>query len=153
MAARSEAQAVRALESPHRVLPALKEPDKYATLALLHFDGSTRVEYALAGHVPILHYRDRVRDTVRLSMEQLPLGLVPGGNYESRRVSYFPGDLFMMLTDGISEVPNALDEEFGLARLERLLTQFAAKPLPEIWESITQEVIATESRKMTRTCS
>jgi hypothetical protein len=45
-----------------------------------------------------------------------------------------------MLTDGISEVPNERDEEFGLARLEQLLTQCAAQPLPQIWELIMEEV-------------
>src|SRR5271154_1761745 len=53
---------VALLESTDRVLPGLKKPDMYATLALLQFDGSAEVEYALAGHVPISHYRDRSRD-------------------------------------------------------------------------------------------
>jgi len=131
---------VALLESTDRVLPAVKESDMYATLALLHFDGSAEAEYALAGHVPILHYRDRSRDTVRLSMEQFPLGLIPGGCYASQRVTYLSRDLFLMLTDGISEVPNERDEEFGLARLEQLLTQCAAQPLPQIWELIMEEV-------------
>ena len=125
---------VALLESADRVLPAVKEPDMYATLALLHFDGSSQVEYALAGHVPILHYRDRSRDTIRLSMEQFPLGMMPGGCYVSQRATYSLGDLFLMLTDGISEVPNEKDEEFGLARLEQLLTEYAAQPLPHIAE-------------------
>lgn len=131
---------VALLESADRVLPALKEPDMYATLALLHFDGSAQAEYALAGHAPILHYRDRSRDTVRLSMEQFPLGLIPGGCYASQRAPYSSRDLFLMLTDGISEVPNERDEEFGLARLEQLLTQYAAQPLPRIWEWIMEQV-------------
>ena len=130
---------VALLESADRVLPDLKEPDMYATLALLQFDGSAEAEYALAGHVPILHYRDRSRDTARLSMEQFPLGLIPGGCYASQRVMYSSGDLFLMLTDGISEVPNERDEEFGLARLEQLLTQYAAQPLPRIWELIMEQ--------------
>src|SRR5713101_842080 len=131
---------VALLESTDRVLPTLKEPEMYATLALLCFDGSAEVEYALAGHVPILHYRDRTRDTVRLSMEQFPLGLIAGGCYASQRVTYSSRDLFLMLTDGISEVPNDRDEEFGLTRLEQLLTQYAAQPLPHIWDVIMEEV-------------
>jgi len=131
---------VALLESADRVLPALKEPEMYATLALLYFDGSAEVEYALAGHVPILHYRDRTRDTARLSMEQFPLGLIAGGCYTSQRVTYSTRDLFLMLTDGISEVPNEKDEGFGLTRLEQLLTQHAAQPLPQIWELIMSEV-------------
>lgn len=128
------------LESADRVLPAVKEPDMYATLALLHFDGSAQAEYALAGHVPILHYRHCSRDTARLSMEQFPLGLIPGGRYASQRVSYAPRDLFLLLTDGITEVVNEREEEFGLARLERLLIQHAAQPLSQIWELAMGEV-------------
>jgi serine phosphatase RsbU (regulator of sigma subunit) len=65
---------VALLEGADRVLPALKSPEMYATLALLHFDDSAQAEYALAGHVPILHYRHHSHDTVRLAMEQFPLG-------------------------------------------------------------------------------
>jgi serine phosphatase RsbU (regulator of sigma subunit) len=52
------------LESADRVLPATKEPDMFATLALLRFDSPGEADYAIAGHVPILHYRDRSRGPV-----------------------------------------------------------------------------------------
>jgi serine phosphatase RsbU (regulator of sigma subunit) len=128
------------LESADRVLPAVKEGNMYATLALLYFDGSSEAEYALAGHPPILHYRAPTGDIARLAMEQFPLGLMPGGRYSSRRVSYSPRDLFLMMTDGISEVPDANDEEFGLDRLEQLLRKNAAQSLPQLWELIMGEV-------------
>ena len=131
---------VATLESVDRVLPDLKEREMFATLALLRFDGSSEAEYALAGHPPILHYRHGRRDTARLSMEQLPLGLIPGGSYASKRVGYSPRDLFLMVTDGITEVANARDEEFGLTRLQELLTQNATRALPEIWDLIMREV-------------
>jgi hypothetical protein len=133
-------QPVAVMESADRVLPAVKESNMYATLALLYFDGSSEVEYSLAGHPPILHYREPTRDIARLAMEQFPLGLMPGGRYSSRRVSYSSRDVFLMLTDGISEVPDANDEEFGLNHLEQLLRQNAAEPLPELWELIMGEV-------------
>jgi hypothetical protein len=100
----------------------------------------SEAEYALAGHLPILHYRHQHGDTTRLSIEQFPLGLLPGGSYASQRVNYSPGDLFLLFTDGITEIANEQDEEFGLARLERLLCQHAAQPLPQIWEMVMREV-------------
>jgi serine phosphatase RsbU (regulator of sigma subunit) len=60
-------------------------------------------------------------------MEQFPLGPIPGGRYASERVSDSPGDMFLLLTDGITEVVNERDAEFGLARLERLLGE------PQAW--------------------
>jgi hypothetical protein len=131
---------VAALESVDRVLPDVKEREMFATVALLRFDGSSEAEYALAAHPPILHYRHGSRDTAHLSMEQLPLGLIPGGSYASKRVIYSPRDLFLMVTDGITEVANARDEEFGLTRLQELLTQHATRALPEIWDLIMREV-------------
>ena len=131
---------VATLESVDRVLPDLKEREMFATVALLRFGGSSEVEYGLAGHPPILHYRHGSSDTARLSMEQLPLGLIPGGSYASKRVIYSPRDLFLMVTDGITEVANARDEEFGLTRLEELLTRHATRALPEIWDLIMREV-------------
>ena len=131
---------VAVLESADRVLPAVKEANMYATLALLYFDGSSEAEYSLAGHPPILHYRAPTGDIARLAMEQFPLGLMPGGRYSSRRVSYSPRDLFLMISDGISEVPNEKDEEFGLDRLEQLLRKNAAQPLSQLWELIMGEV-------------
>ena len=131
---------VAVLESADRVLPAVKEANMYATLALLYFDGSSEVEYSLAGHPPILHYRAATGGIARLAMEQFPLGLIPGGRYTSQRVTYSPQDLFLMMTDGISEVPNANDDEFGLDRLEQLLRNNADQPLPQLWELIMGEV-------------
>jgi sigma-B regulation protein RsbU (phosphoserine phosphatase) len=133
-------QPVALLESADRVLPAVKEADMYATLAMLYFDASSQAEYAVAGHLSILHYRYRSGDTVRLSMEQFPLGLIPGGRYASQRVSYSPGDMFLLVTDGITEVVNERDEEFGLARLEQLLSKLAAQPMSQIWQLVMGEV-------------
>ena len=65
---------------------------------------------------------------------------IPGGRYASQSVNYSPRDLFLLLTDGITEVVNERDEEFGLERLERLLAQHAAQPLSQIWESVMREV-------------
>jgi hypothetical protein len=129
-------QPTAVLESADRVLPAVKEPNMYATLALLYFDGSSEAEYSLAGHPPILHYRESTGDVARLAMEQFPLGLMPGGQYSSRRVRYSRRDLFLLMTDGISEVPDANDDEFGLDRLEQLLRENAGQTLPQLWEVI-----------------
>lgn len=68
--AQKQRKPVALLESADRVLPAVKQSDMYATLAMLYFDSSTQAEYTVAGHLPILHYRFRSGDTGRLSMEQ-----------------------------------------------------------------------------------
>jgi hypothetical protein len=135
-------QPVALLENADRVLPSLKQPEMYATLALLCFDGSMEAEYSLAGHPPILHYRKGQKDVTLLVMQQLPLGLLLNPQYTSARASFDSGDLFFILTDGIIEVTDDLDEEFGLERVKRLLVQHAAEPLPKIWAAILSAAAA-----------
>ena len=43
-----------------------------------------------------------------------------------------PGDLLVLVTDGLTEVFDAGDREFGLEGLKRVLAASAAQPLDEI---------------------
>jgi serine phosphatase RsbU (regulator of sigma subunit) len=123
------------LDGLNRVLPAVKEPNMYATLAGLRFDGSNEAEYITAGHVPLLHYRRRRKDVVRRSIPQFPLGMFVGAGYLSARVRYETGDVFVLLTDGVVEAADAEEAEFGFERLEQILCDLAGRPLSEIYEA------------------
>jgi hypothetical protein len=135
-------QPVALVENANRVLPSLKQPEMYATLAMLHFDDSLEAEYAVVAHPPILHYRKATNDIARLAMRQFPVGLFPTPQYSTARIPYSPGDLFLIVTDGIIEVLNERDEEFGLKRIESVVIAHAAEPLPNIWEAIQNAALA-----------
>ncbi len=124
------------LRSLHNVLPGVKEPSAYVTVAGLRFPGPNIVEYATAGHLPILHYRSSTRTIARLAVEQFPIGMFPAAEYRAATAECGHEDLFVMLTDGIVEVVNAQDEEFGLERVEHLFLENAARPLAEIADMI-----------------
>jgi Stage II sporulation protein E (SpoIIE) len=139
------------LESVNTVLPAVKEPEMYATLAALRFDASSQVEIAVAGHPPILHYREKSRDITRCAMRQYPLGLVPEPGYASEHVCCDPGDLFVVVSDGLIETMNAGAEEFGLARLEKSVVAHATQSLPAIYEALMRAVSAFGEQRDDRT--
>jgi Stage II sporulation protein E (SpoIIE) len=128
------------LESVNAVLPAVKEPEMYATLAALRFDVPSQVEFALAGHPAILHYHPNTQDISRCAMQQYPLGLVTKPGYVSARVNCDPGDLFVVVSDGLLETANGNEEEFGLARLEQSVVAHATERLPEIYEALMHAV-------------
>lgn len=128
------------LESVNAVLPAVKEPEMYATLAALRFGAPSHVEFTLAGHPAILHYRRNSQDISRCVMEQYPLGLMPKPGYVSAQVNCDPGDLFVVVSDGLIETANGNEEEFGLARLEQLVVIHATECLPEIYEDLMHAV-------------
>lgn len=128
------------LESVNAVLPAVKEPEMYATLAALRFGTPSHAEFVLAGHPAILHYRRNSQDISRCAMEQYPLGLMPKPGYVSAQVTCDPGDLFVVVSDGLIETVNGNEEEFGLARLEQLVAIHATECLPKIYEDLIHAV-------------
>jgi Stage II sporulation protein E (SpoIIE) len=128
------------LKSVNAVLPAVKEPEMYATLAALRFESSLQVEIALAGHPPILHYHGKSQEISRCAMQQYPLGLVAEPGYVSAQVSCAPGDLFVVVSDGLIETVNADDEEFGLGRLGESVMAHATECLPKIYEALMHAV-------------
>jgi hypothetical protein len=123
-----------------RVLPEVKPAEMYATFAGLRFAGAGRVEYLIAGHPAILHYRGAERAAERLGMEQFPLGLAGDCAYGSSVASYDPGDLFVLLSDGVIETEDAHGREFGFAGVERVVVQHGAEPLKEIVKRLVSEL-------------
>lgn len=108
----------------------------YVTFACLRCGEGGKVEYALAGHEPILHYHARTKIVTPLSMEQFPLGLFSHATFSSGVIDAEPGDILTLLTDGLLDVTNAGEEEFGNQRICDILLQNAGRPLPELTERI-----------------
>jgi phosphoserine phosphatase RsbU/P len=94
------------------------------------------VEYALAGHLPILHYRADSRTVEPLTCAQFPLGFFEDATYTSGHVARAGGDLFLLVSDGIVETTNRADEQFGMARVAEELRSRASSPLEEIVDAI-----------------
>jgi sigma-B regulation protein RsbU (phosphoserine phosphatase) len=87
-----------------------------------------------------LHYRQAQRDVVRWTVEQFPLGLFPDLAFATQCVPCGSGDIFAIVTDGISETVDQGEEDFGLERLEQLLVENASLPLPEIFDFVLSAV-------------
>jgi serine phosphatase RsbU (regulator of sigma subunit) len=65
-------------------------------------------------------------------MEQFPLGLFADAKFESRMARLERGDILALLTDGLPEVANAQDEQFGLERIAGILVEYGQLPLDEL---------------------
>jgi len=104
----------------------------YATFACVRCREQGQIEYALAGHGPILHYHTHTKDVSLLAMEQFPLGLFPNAKFESRVAKLEPGDILALLTDGLPEVADEKDEQFGLERIGGILAKYGERTLTEL---------------------
>jgi serine phosphatase RsbU (regulator of sigma subunit) len=98
---------------------------KYATLAIARLQGSGELELINCGHVPPLLVSG---DTVtKLEEGNLPVGLVPGAEFQVTHLQLKPGDRLLLVTDGVTEAEDADGEFFGNDRLESCCHQgFAA---------------------------
>jgi sigma-B regulation protein RsbU (phosphoserine phosphatase) len=103
---------------------------KYASAVILGFyRGSGELLFTNAGHLPPLWYRAATREwaflkedspAVKDSVDGLPLGLIPGTNYQQTAVQLQSGDLIVLYTDGVSEAFNGAEQELGLEGLLQL---------------------------------
>jgi serine phosphatase RsbU (regulator of sigma subunit) len=60
-----------------------------------------------------------------LDVTGLPLGAMEDNRYYSLSITLNPGDLLLLLSDGLVEARNAVNEMFGLPRLESLVADCA----------------------------
>lgn len=125
------------------VLGSLKERNMYLTLAAARFAGTGEVEYISAGHLPLLHYQQRSASVTRHSMSQFPLGLFSGVEYVSESLSFEPGDLFALVTDGVTEIGENPDAQSGLEQVSEVLRRLHDGSLPDIVSAMLAE--ATEN--------
>ena len=123
------------LEHLNSVLLPIKKPETFVTFAYLAWNGE-RLEYSTAGHPPILHYHAATREISEVACSNLPLGMFGGKPFVSGSVQFAPDDLFLLVTDGVLEVTNAEDEEFGLAGVKAVMSEHASNPPGAILQAV-----------------
>ncbi len=120
----------------NRVLLGLKKKTMFVTAALLQIKPGGDVEYCIAGHLPILHYKKETNTIHQLWKRQAALGIREKYEYRSQQTKAQKGDLFVILTDGLQEVMDAKENELGLKSIEHAVLENAHRPLKEIMENL-----------------
>lgn len=125
---------VEAVTAVNRFLCAKNLEAKYATLVvvMLHQDGS--VELLNCGHVPPIRVGEK--GAVRTGAFNVPVGLLPDTEFESTRLKLAPGERLLVVTDGVTEAENSLDEFFGDENLEA--AAFTENPFEEILSRVQE---------------
>ena len=97
------------------------ESDRFITFFYAHLEGpARRLVYANAGHnAPLVVRADGSHE--RLLEGGAVLGIFDSRNYELGTAQLAPGDRVILFTDGVTEACSPAGEEFGEARLLRLL--------------------------------
>jgi serine phosphatase RsbU (regulator of sigma subunit) len=77
------------------------------------------LQYANAGHN--LPYQQTENGVVELFATGMPLGLMPGMDYEEKETFIAPGEYIIFYSDGLVEAHNSSREMFGSRRLQKAL--------------------------------
>jgi serine phosphatase RsbU (regulator of sigma subunit) len=129
----------RLLDTANAVLSDLKAPTMFVTFAgVQRLDATLR--FSVAGHFPILRYSSLTSSVEELSIAQLPLAMFPDTKYVSAETPYSAGDLFVILTDGLTEVFDAADREFGLGRVKAVIADHGREPLDHLERRLFEAV-------------
>jgi serine phosphatase RsbU (regulator of sigma subunit)/predicted ester cyclase len=130
--------------SPSEVLEQVNEtllsripPNMFVTCFYAILDPhSGSVVYANAGHdMPYLHRNGNAEE---LRARGMPLGLMPGMDYEEKKTMFHVGEAALFYSDGLVEAHDPQGEMFGFPRLRELVAEHGEEPSLE--EALLEEL-------------
>lgn len=115
-------------------------PEKFITLFIAEINNEDNLfRYINAGHNPPIYINQKYQSR-ELSEGGLILGIIKEiEDFEQGEIKLENGDIIFCYTDGLSEAYNG-DEEFGIDRIQNILTTKAQNTSSEIIEEMLKEV-------------
>jgi sigma-B regulation protein RsbU (phosphoserine phosphatase) len=110
------------LAGVNRILLRDLEKGRFVTACFALLDPIRRtLTVSNAGHTPLLLCRESGREVVLVQPKGLILGVAPEDKFTpaivEETIHLHPGDRFLLYSDGITELMNPVNEEFGMDRL------------------------------------
>ena len=122
------------MDSANRALYADLEDNRYVALLLCRIDAASRtLSYANAGHVPGYLLDRNGATKLVLEATGLPLGIFDTATYDcGPSIALEPGDIAVLLTDGITEAEDPGGDFFGAERALRIVRDHRDEPARRI---------------------
>ena len=124
-----------ALNEANRLLAESTLASHYVTLVCGRANSGGEVELVNAGHCAPMVVRS-TGAVEGLESSGLPLGLAlpgaPAARFPAQRIVLRTGDALVLYTDGLTEAVNASDDDYGAARLSKVLSNCARKTPREL---------------------
>ena len=120
------------MEKANSALSKCLERNHFITASIFEIDVAHQTFcHARAGHIPTLWYKASERTAEFISIEGLGLGIVRNLTYKNhvheKTFDYQPGDILVLLTDGILEGRNETGEQFGYERIKKIVEEHPQK--------------------------
>jgi phosphoserine phosphatase len=118
--------------------------DRFITAFIGMLDPATHVlRFHSGGQGPIFRYRAASGTWDRFKPTSFPLGAMPlTALRPALTVEFEPGDILVVLSDGIYEYEDGSGEQYGEARVQRLVSEHAGLPVAELLKRLMASVRA-----------
>ena len=116
--------------------------DRFITAFIGLLDTAThRMRFHSGGQAPILHFQAATETCARHDPTSFPLAAMPlTALPPAVTLDLAPGDMLVLLSDGIYEYHDAQGEQFGEQRVEAILRESHGKPMAEL-AAILQDAV------------
>lgn len=125
------------LARAHVTLSPLTEPNMYITAAIARVEGR-QLHVAGGGHPPLLLYRRATGAVEQIDSTGPAIALLDDFSCRTITLAFDPGDIALLLTDGISEALDGRDNEVGVERVGRVLAAHASAPLDTLLAKVSE---------------
>lgn len=110
----------------------LTKKNMFITASMLKIDKQNNAEFIVAGHLPLLHFCKKDNKVNEHITKQIPIGVKEGFDYKSSSIEFDEGDIFIMITDGITETADKNNHEFGIERVKQTIIDNSTESTKEI---------------------
>ena len=132
------------LARAHVTLAGLTEPNMYITAAVVRVDGRA-LHIAGGGHPPVLIYRRSTQRVEEIASTGPAIALLDDFSCRTIEVALEPGDIALLLTDGITEAFDSGGNEVGIEAVATTLAAAASEPLDTVLAKVG--ALATRSTR------
>ena len=117
------------LSQLNSVLKELSAPNDFVTFACIAGGDGPELQFSVAGHHPILHFRKKAGVVEERSVSNPPLAVFSASDFSTASMECDEGDIVAVVTDGLTEAADKNGRELGLEPLKAVLLQSAEAPL------------------------
>jgi serine phosphatase RsbU (regulator of sigma subunit) len=116
-----------------RVLKEMKLRGLFMAMTIVKVKGN-QLTVSITGMPPVLVYRAASGDVEEIALRAIPLGSLTSYQYQQQELAIAPGDVIVLMSDGLPERFNAENEMFDYAATKHALAVAAHQPPREIIE-------------------
>jgi phosphoserine phosphatase len=100
-----------------------------------------RIRFHSGGHGPVLFFRAAAGQLDAFAPTSFPLAAMPLATQRpASALEFAPGDILVLVSDGVLEHRNPEGEEFGVARIHQILREHAGESMAELARTLLEGV-------------